>query len=283
MQRSHRRLTWFVALLALSGLTARAQTGAPRGVLRVCADPNNLPFSNERREGFENRLADLVARDLGRTVEYTWWAQRRGFIRNTLKAGKCDVVMGVPTGLGMVLATRPYYRSTYAFVTRVGGPRITSFDDPQLKRLRVGVQLIGDDFANTPPASALTHRGIVKNVRGYTVYGDYREPNPPSRIVRAVSDGQVDVAIAWGPLAGYFAKRSRVPLRVAPVSPEVDVPYLPFVFDIAMGVRHGESAFRDSLDAVLLRRRREIDRILAAYGVPRADVPAADGSGPATR
>ncbi|HEY2065955.1 MAG TPA: substrate-binding domain-containing protein [Gemmatimonadaceae bacterium] len=274
-----------LALVASSPPTraVRTQTRAPLGVLRVCADPNNLPFSNERREGFENRLAELVARDLGRTVEYTWWAQRRGFIRNTLKAGKCDVIMGVPTGLGMVLPTRPYYRSTYTFVTRASAPRIASFDDPRLKRLRVGVQLIGDDFANTPPASALTHRGIVKNVRGYTVYGDYREPNPPSRIVRAVSDGQVDVAIAWGPLAGYFAKRSRVPLRVVPVSPEVDIPYLPFVFDIAIGVRHGESAFRDSLDAVLLHRRREIDHILADYGVPRADNPATDGTSPAVR
>jgi mxaJ protein len=266
-----------VALVAPAPTTprARAQGRAPLGTLRVCADPNNLPFSNERREGFENRLAELVAREMGRTVQYTWWAQRRGFIRNTLKAGKCDVIMGVPTGLGMVLATRPYYRSTYAFVTRAGAPRIASFDDPRLKRLRVGVQLIGDDFANTPPASALTHRGIVKNVRGYTVYGDYREPNPPSRIIRAVTDGEVDVAIAWGPLAGYFAKRSRVPLRVVPVSPEVDVPYLPFVFDIAIGVRHGEGALRDSLDAVLLRRRRDVDRLLADYGVPRADTPAA--------
>jgi mxaJ protein len=249
-----------------------------RQTLKVCADPNNLPFSNARGEGFENRIAELVAKDLGATVQYTWWAQRRGYIRNSLKAKLCDVMIGVPTSLGTVLATRPYYRSSYVFVTRRDGPRIASLDDPKLRRLRVGVQLIGDDFANTPPASALTHRGIVKNVRGYTVYGDYREPNPPSRIVRAVSDGEVDVAIAWGPLAGYFAKRSRVPLRVVPVSPEVDVPYLPFVFDIAMGVRRGEGTFRDALDEVIRRRRREIDRILADYGVPRADIPAG-GSG----
>lgn len=278
MRRTIIQLSILALTASATSVRVGAQAATPAGALRVCADPNNLPFSNERRAGFENRLAELVARDLGRRVEYTWWAQRRGFIRNTLKAHKCDVIMGVPTGLGMVLATRPYYRSTYTFVTRAGGPRISSFDDPQLKRLRVGVQLIGDDFANTPPASALTHRGIVKNVRGYTVYGDYREPNPPSRIVRAVTDGQVDVAVAWGPLAGYFAKRSRVPLRVVPVSPEVDVPYLPFVFDIAMGVRRGESAFRDSLDAVILRRRREIDRILADYGVPRADSSADAGS-----
>jgi mxaJ protein len=255
------------ALLLLQGTSPK--------VLRVCADPNNLPFSNERREGFENRLAELVARDLHATVQYTWWAQRRGYVRNTLKAGRCDVIMGVPTGLGPVLVTRPYYRSIYAFVTRRGGPRIETLDDPRLRRLRVGVQIIGDDFANAPPAMALSKRGIIRNVRGYSVFGDYREPNPPSRIIRAVANGDIDVGIAWGPLAGYFARRSPVPLRVTPVSPEVDIPYLPFVFDIAMGVRREDTALRDTLDAVLLRRRPEIDRLLAEYGVPRADTPAA--------
>jgi mxaJ protein len=246
-------------------------------VLRVCADPNNLPYSNEKQEGFENRIAELVARELKATPRYTWWAQRRGYIRNTIRAGLCDVYIGMPTGLDMLLLTRPYYRSTYAFVTKRNGPRITSFDDPRLKRLRVGVQIIGDDYANAPPAEALTHRGIVKNVRGYTVIGDYHEANPPSRIVRAVANGEVDVAVVWGPLAGYFARRSAVPLRVVPVSPEVDVPYLPFVFDIAMGVRRGDNVLRDSLDAVLSRRQHDIDRILADYGVPRADTPAAVG------
>jgi mxaJ protein len=271
------------SLLALATVRASAQTSAPgpatrpARVLRVCADPNNLPFSNEKQQGFENRIAEVVAREMHATLEYTWWAQRRGYIRNTLKAGLCDVFIGMPTGLDMVLVTRPYYRSIYTFVTKRSGPRIASLDDPRLRRLRVGVQIIGDDFANAPPAEAMTHRGIVRNVRGYTVLGDYREPDPPSRIVRAVARGEIDVAIVWGPLAGYFARRSRVPLRVVPVSPEVDVPYLPFVFDIAMGVRHGEGALRDSLDAVLVRRRRDIDRILSDYGVPRADTPATVG------
>ena len=240
----------------------------PARVLRVCSDPNNLPFSNQKQEGFENRIAELMARELNAKLEYTWWVQRRGYIRNSLKAGKCDVMIGVPTGLDMVIATRPYYRSTYVFVTKRGGPRITSFDDPQLKRLRVGVQIIGDDFANAPPAEALTHRGMVRNVKGYTVLGDYREANPPSRIIRALENGEIDVAIAWGPLAGYFAKQSKVPLRVMPVSPQIDVPYLPFVFDIAMGVRHGEGAFRDTLDGVIAKHQPEIDAILKEYGVP---------------
>jgi mxaJ protein len=274
---SRRPMPFSAIISALVATAMYLALSPPAGVLRVCADPNNLPYSNERREGFENRLAELVAHELGDTVQYTWWAQRRGYIRNTLKARRCNVVMGVPTGLGPVLTTRPYYRSSYTFVTRRSAPRTTSFDDPALRRLRVGVQIIGDDFANAPPAMALTHRGIVRNVRGYSVLGDYREPNPPSRIVRAVSDREIDVGVVWGPLAGYFARRSSVPLRVTPVSPEVDVPYLPFVFDIAMGVRREDTALRDTLDAILLRRRREIDKLLADYGVPRVDTPALAG------
>jgi mxaJ protein len=238
-------------------------------VLRVCSDPNNLPFSNERREGFENRIADVVAAELNARVEYTWWAQRRGLIRNTLRADMCDVVMGIPTSFELVLATRPYYRSTYVFVSRAKDRAVHSFDDPRLRTAKVGVQLIGDDGTNTPPAHALTRRGIVRNVAGYTVYGDYREPNPPARIIDAVAEGAIDVAIAWGPLAGYFAKQSPRALRVTPVAPQIDLPYLPFVFDISMGVRRTDVALRDELDRALTVRRAEIDAILDEYHVPR--------------
>jgi mxaJ protein len=238
----------------------------------VCADPNNLPFSNERGEGFENRIADLIARDLGATVGYTWWAQRRGFIRNTLKAGACDVIMGVPMSMDMVLTTAPYYRSTYVFVTRRdGGPALHSLDDPLLRQIRIGVQLIGDDGANTPPAHELAKRGIIENVRGYTVYGDYSTESPPARIIEAVARGDIDVAVAWGPMAGYWARRSPVPLRLVPVLPQIDLPFMPNVFDIAMGVRRGEADFRAALDSALVRHRPEIERILEAYGVPRVD------------
>jgi mxaJ protein len=244
---------------------------APR-VLRVCADPNNLPFSNDRLEGFENKLATLIARELGATVRYTWWAQRRGFVRNTLNAGACDVVMGVPMSFERTLVTRPYYRSTYAFVYRRAARfRVTSFDDTVLRRLRVGVQLVGDDGANTPPAHALARRGIVDNVHGYTLYGDYTEPNPPARIVEAVANGVVDVAVVWGPLGGYFASRQAVPLAVVPVSPQIDVPFLPFVFDISVGVRRGNELLRDELDRVLRRRRPAVDSILDEFGVLRVD------------
>ena len=245
----------------------------PSSSLRVCADPNNLPYSNTAREGFENRIADLIGHELNKPVEYVWWAQRRGFVRNTLNSGECDLVMGTSSGMEMLATTRPYYKSTYVFVSRhdrrLG---IRSFDDAKLRRLEIGVQLIGDDFVNTPPAHALTNRGMTKNIKGYTVYGDYRQANPAARIIDAVINRDVDVAVVWGPLAGFFAKQSAVLLDIVPVSPRVDLPYLPFVFDIAMGVRRGDSTFRAQLDDIIARKRPVIDSILAVYGVPRADV-----------
>jgi quinoprotein dehydrogenase-associated probable ABC transporter substrate-binding protein len=239
-------------------------------VLRVCADPNNLPFSNRSKDGFENKIAELVARELKVKVEYTWWAQRRGFVRNTLKAGLCDVIIGLPSSMEMALTTVPYYRSTYAFVFRQDSHlNLHSFDDDILKHVQIGVQLIGDDFANTPPAHALTNRHIVGNVKGYSVYGDYSQANPPARIIEAVSKGEIDVAVVWGPLAAYFAKRQPVPLEVVPVSPAIDLPYLPFVYDISMGVRRGDNAFKDQLELILSRKSREIGKILDQYNIPR--------------
>lgn len=242
-------------------------------VLRICADPNNLPFTNEKLEGFENRIAELIASDLDARVEYTWWAQRRGFIRNTLRAGDCDLVLGIPTSFELAQSTRPYYRSTYVFVTRADAPfEIESFDDPDLRERTVGVHLIGDDGANAPPAHALATRGIIENVRGYTVYGDYREPDPPARLLDALVAGEIDVAVVWGPLAGFYALRHpEANLTITNVEPKIDPPFLPFVFDIGMGVRRGDDAFRQEIETVLTERRSEIDRILAEYGVPRLD------------
>jgi quinoprotein dehydrogenase-associated probable ABC transporter substrate-binding protein len=243
-----------------------------RTSLRVCADPNNLPFSNDRLEGFENKIAAMVAREMNIDVQYTWWAQRRGFFRNTLRAGACDLVVGVPSSFELALTTAPYYRSTYVFVFRRDrGLKIHSFDDPILHKIKIGVQMIGDDFANTPPAHALTNRKIIQNVRGYTVYGDYAQPDPPARIIDAVARGEVDVAVVWGPLAGYFARRQKVKLEIVPVSPEIDLPFLPFVYDISMGVRRGDDAFREELEEILARKRALIESILDEYGVPRVE------------
>jgi mxaJ protein len=264
----------FLSLVVLTFLiTSCAAHSADSNVvrtLRVCADPNNLPFSNQRLEGFENRIAEVIAQDLNATIEYTWWAQRRGFFRNTLKANECDVVMGIPSSFELALPTKPYYRSTYVFVYRQDrGLQIRSFDDPVLRRLKIGVQLIGDDSSNTPPAHALSNRHIIQNVSGFTVYGDYSEQNPPARIIDAVIAGDVDVAIVWGPLAGYFAKLQPVALELVPVSPQIDLPYLPFVFDIAVGVRREDVALREEIDVILDRRHSEIQKILEDYGIPR--------------
>lgn len=245
-------------------------------VLRVCADPNNLPFSNRAGQGFENKLVDLVARDLKARVEYTWWAQRRGYVRNTLKDRRCDVWPGVATQVEMLATTRPYYRSTYVFVTRADrNLDIASFDDPRLKHLKIGVQMVGDDAQNTPPTHALARRGIIGNVRGYMLYGDYTQPNPPAEIVRAVDRGDVDVAVVWGPLAGYFAAKAAHPLRLTPVQPWLDGPQWPMVFDISMGVRRDDTKLKDELDQVLERRAGEVKALLGAYHVPLLADPAA--------
>ena len=237
--------------------------------LGVCADPNNLPFSNDKLEGFENKLAELVGRDLGMEVQYTWLPQRRGFVRNTLKAHRCDVIMGVPSSFELARPTDPYYRSTYVFVYRKNRHlRLSSFDDPRLKTLRIGVHTIGDDYANVPPMQALAQRHIIRNVTGYSIYGDYSKPNPPRALIDAVARGDIDVAIAWGPLAGYFARREPMSLEIVPVSPQVDVPFLPFVFDIAMAVRRGDDSLRTRLDAVVQRHQAEIQQLLESYGVP---------------
>jgi mxaJ protein len=259
-------------LLLVVGFTGVVLSATP-DPLRVCADPNNLPFTNAKGEGFENRLARLLARDLGTTVEYTWFAQRRGFIRNTLSAQKCDVVMGLPADSEVAWTTKPYYRSTYVFVTRRARRlRIQSFDDPQLRSLRIGVELVGDDGANTPPAHALSRRGIISNIVGYSVYGDYRSNSPPSAIIAAVARGDVDVAAAWGPLAGYFAARQPIPLEIVPVLPQVDGRFLPQTFSIAMATRRRDTARHDRLEQFIDRRRQDIDAILAEYHVPRVDV-----------
>jgi mxaJ protein len=237
--------------------------------LKVCADPNNMPFSNQARQGFENRIIELVAHDLGAEVDYVWMAQRRGYVRNGLNAGRCDVIPGVAASLDMVAVTRPYYRSTYVFVTRPDEEPLRSLDDPRLHQLRIGVQMIGDDFSNTPPAHALTRRGIVGNVRGFMIYGDYATAAPQAPIIDAVAHRDIDVALAWGPLAGYFAAADH--LNVAPVEPWLDPPDLPMVFDISMGLRRSDADLRLEIDHLLTVEAPVIRQILADYHVPEPE------------
>jgi mxaJ protein len=256
-------------LLALSLCRGLALGQEP---LRVCADPQNLPFSNQKLEGFENRIAALIAKDFGTTVSYVWWGQRTGFIRNTmnatLKEGRCEIVIGVPEGYDLVATTKPYYRSTYVFVYARGkGLTVKSLDDAILKKVKIGVHLLGDDYTNPPPVHELGKRGIVDNVVGFNTF--YSAENPPSAIIDAVATGKVHVAVVWGPLAGYFAARQRVPLDLVPVpSAKGD---LPFAFNISMGVRKGNDVLKARVEKLLDQRRAEITAILKEYGVPLMD------------
>jgi mxaJ protein len=256
-----------IALMQACALVATLSAGPLP--LRVCSDPNNMPFSNDKGEGFENKIAALVAHDLGRRLDYFWSPQRRGFVRNTLAAERCDLMMGVPAGYERVQPTHPYYRSAYVFVSRrdrrLG---VRTFDDQQLRRLTIGIQITGDDYNNPPAAQALATRQLAANVRGYTVYGDYSRPDPQRDVVDAVADGRVDIAIVWGPLGGYYARRESMAMDVVPVSPLRDGPGVTFAFDIAMGVRHDDRILREALDAIILNRHAEIRRILTSYGVP---------------
>lgn len=246
-----------------------AQTTRP-GVLVVVSDPNNLPFSNDKEEGFENKLATLIARDLDLKLEYHWRATRRGYWRESIKAGHADLVMGVPHALDMALTTQPYYRSTFVFVTRRDAPPPQSFDDAILRQLRIGIPLTGE--TNPPPAVALGRRGIIDNVAGFPVFGDYAQPNPLARLIAAVANDEIDLAIAWGPPAGYFAARQH--LAVTPVAPQVD-DRLAMSFDVALGVAKKNKPLLDQLDAILKNRRAEIEKILDEYDIPRVAAPAA--------
>jgi mxaJ protein len=263
---------WTVAALAfllLASVTARAAEE-----LRVCADPNNLPFSNDRLEGFENRIVDLLARDLRRKVRYTWWAQRRGFLRNTLKAGLCDLVPGVPSSLEMLATTRPYYRSTYVFVSRGDrGLGLTSFDDPRLRTLRVGVQMIGDDGANTPPrARARQARHHRHGGRLHRLWRLSRR-QPAGADNRGGHRGRCGRGGGLGTARRLLRPATAGSLVLTGVAPSIDGPTLPMLFDISMGVRREDSDLKRKIGEALDRNRPEIDAILNSYGVPRSDPP----------
>jgi mxaJ protein len=234
--------------------------------LRVCADPNNLPFSNQSRQGFENKIAEAIAQDMGATVQYTWWPNRRNYPRNTIEAKRCDVILGVPRDLPAALTTAPYYRSEFVAVYRKNsGLHIRSFDDPALAKLKIGVHVT--DFDYMPPGIALVRRGI-RNLVPFSLYGENEKPNPPSQIIDAVADGRIDVAFVWGPLAGYFARRAKTPLEIAPL-PERDG-VVPMAFAISAATRRNDAERNKQLQAALEHKRPEIEAILRQYGVPLA-------------
>ena len=248
--------------------TALAAPGfaADTHILRICADPNNLPFSNRQSEGFENKLAQILSHDLSLELKYVWFSERKNFLRNSLGAGLCDAVLGVPIDIDDALVTRPYYRSTYVVVTRADRRlKIESLYDPQLKGLRIGIHVVEDDYA--PPAHLLASQGLSANIVGYSLLGAYGAPNPPARLMDAVAAGAVDVAIVWGPLAGYFARKSATPLSIETVSP-TRFQMIPFTYSIGVGVRKGNEALRDAIQNVLDKECPKVQRLLQEYGIP---------------
>jgi len=264
-----RRTIALLALLASAAAllaTGSAGAGDGRKELRVCGDPNNMPFSNEKREGIENKIAEVVAKELGLQVTYTWWPHQRGLIKRVLNTGRCDVLVGIPKGYDLVLWTRPYYRTGYVIAYRKDRvPGVRSLDDPILRRVKVGVQV------NTPPHDALGRRGIVgDNIVGYQLMFDsnFHPEDYPGKMVEDLIAGRIDVALVWGPIAGYFQKKRRAPfLKLVPIDDTGDAGAR-FAFNISMGVRKADKELRARLDEALVRRHDDIAKILEEYGVP---------------
>jgi quinoprotein dehydrogenase-associated probable ABC transporter substrate-binding protein len=243
------------------------------GVLRVCADPDNMPASSQTGEGYENKIAELIGKVWNSRVEYAWWPVRRGFFARALNGRYCDVAITAPEKLDIAAVTRPYFRSAYAIVYRADrGLNLTSLSDTTFRRLKIGVNLLNSDAENTPPAMALSAHGVVGNLVGFTTFFS-ENGDRPEDIINAVADGKVDVAIVWGPLAGYFAKRAKVPLTVNLVEAD-SVSGIPFAFSMGMATRRRDRALRDSLQAVIDQHGPEIQRILKDYDVPLLPLPA---------
>jgi quinoprotein dehydrogenase-associated probable ABC transporter substrate-binding protein len=234
-------------------------------VLRVCADPRNLPFSNEAGEGFENKLAELFAQKLGKTLAYSFYPGSTGFVRNTLNAHRCDLVMGMPQGDDIVQGTNPYYRTAYVLVSKKGSglEAVETLEDARLKDKRIGI------VAGTPPATNLAVNALLPNIKSYPLVVDTRYEAPTSDMIADLEQGHIDVAILWGPIGGYFAKQSKLALHVTPLVKETTGPRL--IYRVDMGVRHSDQEWKRSLNKLIAENQGEIDRILRSYGVPLLD------------
>lgn len=243
---------------------------AGRTAFQICSGADNLPYSNMKGEGFENKLADLVARDLGRPYRYVWLGPKASELSNHIADGSCDLVMGIASSVTYLATTKPYYRSTYVWVSRHDRHlTVRSVDDPALKTFTIGVHYLGEDNSEIPPLQALGKRGLMKNIIGFRIQGNYAKHDQGGMLIQAVADRKVDIAMAWGPLGGYFARHAAVPLDVQPISPDHDGPFLPFSFDISMGVKRGDVTLQNALNRFIDRRQEEIYALLEKFGVPR--------------
>jgi quinoprotein dehydrogenase-associated probable ABC transporter substrate-binding protein/PQQ-dependent catabolism-associated CXXCW motif protein len=263
-----RQLVWLaaVALLASPAAARQASLGelVDHSALRVCADPNNLPFSNDKGEGFENEIAELFAERLGVPVRYTWHPQTMGFVRNTLRAYLCDIVMGVASTNELVQNSNPYYRSTYVLAHRTAdGERFADLESPAIRDATIGV------IAGTPPADLLTERGLLDQARSYQLLVDTRYYNPGRDMIADLATGEIDVALAWGPIAGYWASKQSEPITLVPLYS--DRPGRRLDFRIGMGIRQNEPEWKLQINDLIRELQPEIDAILQRYGVPLLD------------
>lgn len=234
-------------------------------VFRACADPRDLPFSNEAGEGFENKIAELFAKKLGKSIAYAFYPDATGFIRNTLNAHRCDVVLGIPLGDDMVQPTGPYYRTAYVAAYRKGGALdgLDTLSDPRLKTAKIGV------IAGTPPATYLATLGLLHNIKSYALVVDTRFDSATAQMMHDLDNGDIDIALIWGPLGGYYATKAKSPTAVIPLVKEQGGPRL--VYRIAMGVRHSDQNWKRTLNKVISENQGEIDAILRSFGVPLLD------------
>ena len=253
------------ALLLAAPAGAQVIDLVTRDTLRVCADPANLPFSNEAGQGFENKIAELLARDLQVPLAYTWFPQAVGFVRNTLAAKRCDVVVGYVAGGDPVQNTNPYYKSAWVLVHRQGNglDGIESLNDPRLQGKRLGI------VAGTPPATILAANGLIGLAKPYALIIDRRFESPAEQMISDISSGDIDGGILWGPIGGYYAKRAGVPMTVVPLVHETQGP--PMSYRISFGIRHGETSWKHRLNDFIAAHQADINRILLDYGVPILD------------
>jgi quinoprotein dehydrogenase-associated probable ABC transporter substrate-binding protein len=269
MNSGYRRLaaTLIVLLtvaLARPPVQAATADAVDHTALRVCADPSNMPFSNDKGEGYENKIAELLAAELGVPVHYTFYPDAPGLVRNTLRARVCDILIGTVSGNEEVQNTNPYYRSAFALVYRSDGAlKPTTLDDPALQSASIGI------IAGTPPATLLAQKGLLTHVHAYALVVDTRYDHPAQDLVHDVADGKVDVGVLWGPIAGYFVKQEKLPLAVVPLASEAGPMKLDY--RITMGVRHNELEWKRQIDQLILKKQADINRILLDYGVPLLD------------
>jgi quinoprotein dehydrogenase-associated probable ABC transporter substrate-binding protein len=234
-------------------------------VLRVCADPRNMPFSDEKGEGFENKLAELIAQKLGKNLAYTWYPQAPGFVRNTLGAYKCDLIMGYPQGNDIVQSTNPYYRTAYALVFRpaAGLDDVDTLADPRLKTKHIGI------VAGTPPATLLATNGLMTGAKPYPLVIDTRIDSSAAAMMKDLAAGEIDVGVLWGPMAGYYAMKADPPMKVVPLVKERSGPRLAYY--ITMGVRAADQDWKRQLNRLIAENQVAINGILTSFGVPLLD------------